>query len=177
MSLLSRSIRREVVYPHPPERVWRALTDSEALAQWLMPNDFQPLVGHRFQFRTDPAPGFDGIVDCEVLEVREPSRLRYTWVGGPVDTVVTFQLEPTPTGHTRLHFEQSGFQGLRSVLVSLILGAGFRKIYKRLLPKVLEAIASGRFSGEAPVEREPASAAGAAIEKAVAKVAEKVPSS
>jgi uncharacterized protein YndB with AHSA1/START domain len=54
-------------YPHPVERVWAALTSSDALAVWLMPNDFKPVVGHRFTFRTKPAPGFDGIVHCEVL--------------------------------------------------------------------------------------------------------------
>ena len=59
---------------HPPARVWRALTDPDRLARWLMPNDFAPVVGHRFTLRTDPRPDFDGIVHCEVLAV-EPERL------------------------------------------------------------------------------------------------------
>jgi uncharacterized protein YndB with AHSA1/START domain len=51
-----------VVYPHPIDQVWAALTSSAALAAWLMPNDFQPEVGRTFTFTTKPAPGFDGIV-------------------------------------------------------------------------------------------------------------------
>src|SRR5947208_1487503 len=63
-------IIREAVYPHPPERVWQALTDPAALAAWLMPNDFKPQVGHKFQFRVPKPPrGWRGIVDCEVLVV------------------------------------------------------------------------------------------------------------
>ncbi|MFE9690773.1 SRPBCC domain-containing protein [Micromonospora sp. NPDC005806] len=77
---------------HPPAKVWRALTDSDLLARWLMPNDFRPLPGHRFTFRTTPRPGqgFDGIVHCEVLELDEPHRLRWAWRGGRLDTVVTW---------------------------------------------------------------------------------------
>ncbi len=75
---MSRTLRFEVLYPHPPERVWRALTDRRMLAEWLMPNDFEPRLGHRFTFRTDPAPGFDGTVRCQVIELDEPRRLSYT---------------------------------------------------------------------------------------------------
>lgn len=52
----------------PPERVWRALTDPDELEAWLMENDVEPRVGHRFQFRDEPKPGWRGVVDCEVLE-------------------------------------------------------------------------------------------------------------
>ncbi len=54
--------------PRPAEQVWRALTDPDLLARWLMPNDFKPVVGHLFTFRTEPVPqhGFDGIVHCQV---------------------------------------------------------------------------------------------------------------
>jgi uncharacterized protein YndB with AHSA1/START domain len=75
---MKKKIRVETVYPHPPERVWKALTDSDAIADWLMPNDFKPELGHRFQFKTRPRPGFNGIVDCQVIEVDEPHRL---WEG------------------------------------------------------------------------------------------------
>jgi uncharacterized protein YndB with AHSA1/START domain len=75
-------LRLEATYPHPQERVWQAITDSRALAAWLMPNDFEPVVGHRFTFRTEPAPGFDGIVHCEVLRVEPPRLLSFTWKGG-----------------------------------------------------------------------------------------------
>ncbi len=77
------TIRIEVIYPYPPERVWRALTESAALAEWLMPNDFQPKRGHKFQFRWKPTADWRGIVDCEVIEFDEPKRLTYTWQGEP----------------------------------------------------------------------------------------------
>ena len=59
----------DAIFPHPPERVWRALTDRDELALWLMPNDFLPVIGHKFEFRVKPQWGWRGIVDCEVLEV------------------------------------------------------------------------------------------------------------
>lgn len=133
---MKRDLIFEAVYPHPPEHVWRALTDSQAMAEWLMPNDFKPQVGNRFQFRTKPAPGFDGIVRCEVLELEPPRKLVYTWKGGPVDTVVTFTLTPVPEG-TRLRLEQRGFCGLNAWLVSFLLGGGWKKIVNRHLPSVL----------------------------------------
>lgn len=136
---MKRELRLEYVYPHPPEKVWRALTDSKAIAEWLMPNDFEPRVGHKFQLRTDPQPGFDGIVHCEVLEIDEPRRLSYSWKGGPIDTVLTFTLEPVPDG-TRLKVVQSGFEGVKAILVSFILGSGSKKIYSTLLPDVIARI-------------------------------------
>ena len=55
-------IEREM--PHPPEKIWRALTEGQLIEQWLMKNDFQPVVGHRFQFRSTPVPNWNGIIDC-----------------------------------------------------------------------------------------------------------------
>jgi uncharacterized protein YndB with AHSA1/START domain len=68
---VTEAIHTDAFLPYPPQKVWRALTDPGLLASWLMPNDFEPRVGHRFTFRTDPVPahGFDGIVRCEVLEL------------------------------------------------------------------------------------------------------------
>ena len=110
---MTQTIRREVRIPQPREQVWRALTDSATLAEWMFPNDFEPRVGHHFTFRVPPNPkaGFDGlVVRCEVLECAPPSRLVFSWsAGGPVvDTRVSFRLEPDGDG-TRLVFEHSGF--------------------------------------------------------------------
>lgn len=108
---MTGSIKRELVLPQSPEVVWRALTDSVALAEWMYPNDFAPRVGHRFTFRVPPNPqaGFDGIVRCEVLECVPSSRLTYSWAGGPVvGTQVSYRLEPEGDG-TRVFFEHSGF--------------------------------------------------------------------
>jgi len=94
----------------PPEKVWRALTEPALLERWLMPNDIAPIVGHRFTFRTQPAPGFDGVVHCEILEAESPRRLVYSWKGGPLDTVVTWNLEASSDGGTRLALVQDGFR-------------------------------------------------------------------
>ena len=139
---MKKDIHLKAFYPHPVGLVWQALTDPDALAEWLMPNDFAPRLGHRFQFRTKPAPGFDGIVDCEVIEIVERQRLSFTWKGGPVDTVVTFSLEAVPNG-TNLKLEQKGFEGIRAVLVSFILASGWKKkILPRFLPSVLARLAA-----------------------------------
>lgn len=102
-----------MLIPQPPERVWQAIADRTALAEWMYPNDFEPRVGHQFTFRVPPKPevGFDGlVVRCKVLECTPPSRLVFSWsVDGPVaNTQVSFQLEPDGDG-TRLFFEHSGF--------------------------------------------------------------------
>ena len=88
---MKRNVIMERVYPFPPEQVWEALADSRALSEWLMENDFQPYVGHRFQFRTNPQWGFDGSVHCEVITVDRPRRLAYTWQGGPMKKKVLWQ--------------------------------------------------------------------------------------
>lgn len=137
------SIRVERVYPHPRSRVWLAITDRELLARWLMPNDFAPQVGHRFTFRTEPAPGFDGVVHCEVLEVREGERLVYSWRGGPIDTVLTFELRDDPAG-TRLIMEQAGFRGVRAWIVARMLAIGSRTLYRKRLPAVLDQLAGAQ---------------------------------
>lgn len=95
--------------PHPPEKVWRALTQPGLLEQWLMKNDFKAEVGHRFTFRATPAPNWNGVVECEVLAVEPASRLSYTWGSMGVSNVVSWTLTPTPSG-THLRFEQSGFR-------------------------------------------------------------------
>jgi len=110
---MTKTIQREILIPQSREQVWRALSDSTALAEWMFPNDFAPRVGHHFTFRVPPNPkvNFDGlVVSCEVLECEPPSRLVFSWsAGGPnVDTRVSFRLEPDGEG-TRLHFEHSGF--------------------------------------------------------------------
>ncbi|MBJ7409790.1 MAG: SRPBCC domain-containing protein [Phenylobacterium sp.] len=106
---MSRSVVVEREIPHAPEKVWRALTEGPLIEDWLMSNDFAPVVGHRFRFRGQPAPPhWDGIVEAEVLAVEPPSRLAYTWVAGGLSTEVTWTLTATDRGaHVRM--EQSGF--------------------------------------------------------------------
>lgn len=108
--MTTASITQEIYFSHAPERVWQALTSSVEIAKWLMPNDFEPRLGHHFTFRTNPMPAlnFDGVCHCEVTAFDPPRLLAYTWVGGALDTLVTYRLEPEGDG-TRLRFEHSGF--------------------------------------------------------------------
>ena len=104
----TRSLVIDRQLPHAPATVWRALTEGPLLTEWLMANDFRPLVGHRFTFRSTPMPNWDGIIECEVLAVEPPSRLAYTWGSLGLKSVVTFTLTATATG-TQLRMEQAGF--------------------------------------------------------------------
>ena len=114
MTVSTKSIVVERVMMHAPEKVWRALTLSPLMAEWLMQNDFEARVGHKFQFRATPVPGWKGITNCEVLDVDPPRRLVYAWGDGTesdsgLKTVVTWTLEPVPGG-VRVRMEQSGFR-------------------------------------------------------------------
>jgi uncharacterized protein YndB with AHSA1/START domain len=104
----TRSLVIEKEMPHPLERVWRALTQGSLMKEWLMDNDFQPVVGHRFNFRSTPAPNWNGVVDCEVLAVEPNKRLSYSWCSMGLASVVSWTLSATARG-TLLRFEQTGF--------------------------------------------------------------------
>lgn len=131
---------------HPVERVWHYLTDPKLLAMWLMENDFQPIVGHRFQFRTKAKPkfNFDGNIYCEVLEIIPLQKLSYSWRGGPgngkstLDSVVTWTLTPHHNG-TELVLVHRGFRGLRNFAAYLFMNIGWKKkIRKRLITALTE---------------------------------------
>jgi uncharacterized protein YndB with AHSA1/START domain len=94
-------VEREI--PQPPEKVWRALTQPPLIEEWLMKNDFEPVVDHRFTLSADW-----GSVDCQVLAVEPHKTLSYTWAAFGRGTVVTWTLTPTSTG-TQLRMEQTGF--------------------------------------------------------------------
>ena len=104
--------------PHAPEVIWKTLTTSELIGQWLMPNDFKAVVGNKFGFKAKPMGDWDGIVHCEVLEIIENRRLVYSWKGGSgkniqygseLDTTVTWTLLPV-AGGTRLKMVHAGFK-------------------------------------------------------------------
>jgi uncharacterized protein YndB with AHSA1/START domain len=106
----SESISFEFELHHVPEKVWRALTDPVLLAEWLLPViDLKLEPGAAFAFKAQPQPGWDGSVNCRLVEIEAYRKLRYTWVVGDIDTVVTFTLTPTASG-TRLSLVQSGFK-------------------------------------------------------------------
>jgi uncharacterized protein YndB with AHSA1/START domain len=111
----TRSIVIERHMPHAPEKVWRALTQGPLLEEWLMANDFQATVGHRFTFRAAPMAHWNGVTDCEVLLVEPNRRLAYSWnasgeeAARGIKTVVTWTLTPVKDG-VLVRMEQSGFR-------------------------------------------------------------------
>ena len=94
----TRSVVIERQLPHPPEKLWRALTQPHLIAEWLMQNDFKPVAGHRFTLRRQPKPEVNVVIDCEVLEVEPHQTLTYTWQAFGLESVVTWTLTPTPIG-------------------------------------------------------------------------------
>jgi uncharacterized protein YndB with AHSA1/START domain len=111
----TRTLVVEREMPHPPEKVWRALTQQPLIEEWLLKNDFAPVAGHRFTLRSTPMPQWNGVIDCEVLVVEPHTRLAYSWnavlgdASLDLQSVVTFTLTPTPRG-TLVRMEQSGFR-------------------------------------------------------------------
>ncbi|HUN96734.1 MAG TPA: SRPBCC domain-containing protein [Bradyrhizobium sp.] len=104
---LSLVVEREM--PFPPEKLWRALTQPHLIEEWLMKNDFRPVVGHRFNLERTPRPDVNIVIDCEVRIVEPNKTLSYTWAAYGLESVVTWTLSPTGAG-TRLRMEQSGFK-------------------------------------------------------------------
>jgi|SRR5271165_3688039 len=131
-------------YPHPPEKVWRAVTDPALIPLWTAtgaggrPEGFATSVGTRFRFVAKPKPGWSGIVECEVLEANEPLLLRYSWVGddGGDVTEVVYRLEARADG-TRFIYEHTGFTGVSGAFMAKLLGRVRRKMLTAGLPAVL----------------------------------------
>jgi len=138
---MARTLVFRVDYDHPPEPVWGALTTRESLAAWLMDNDFEPRVGHRFQLRAKPVPGWSGIVDCEVLELEPPRRMVWRWASDWIDTTVAFTLTPTATG-CRVELVHDGFEGLRGHLASWAM-RGWKRLLGRRLRELLRSRGDG----------------------------------
>jgi uncharacterized protein YndB with AHSA1/START domain len=108
---MSQTVDLDVFYPYPLERVWQVLTDRRSLAAWMMENDFEPKLGHRFRFYDHPLPGLTTTIQCEVVELEEPTRLVYTWQDSPTaePSLVVWTLT-TVAGGTQLrlkHYQYS----------------------------------------------------------------------
>lgn len=146
---MTRTIQRQIPIPQPRDQVWRALTDSATLAEWMFPNDFEPRVGHHFTFRVPPNPkvGFEGLaVHCVVLECEPPTTLVFSWSAAElVDTRVSFRLEDDGDG-TRVLFEHSGFDLSQRFGEQAFRGAefGWAKMLKQLAVVVGDLTANGR---------------------------------
>jgi len=111
----TRSVVVERTMPHAPEKIWRALTEPALVSEWLMQTDLEARVGRKFNFRAEPQGGWNGVTDCEVLEVEPPTRLVYSWndygeqAATGIKSVVTWTLTPADGG-THVRMEQAGFR-------------------------------------------------------------------
>ena len=104
------AIRFELALPHPPAKVWRAITDPALLSQWLLPaTGLRLAAGAAFTLTAPPQPGWDGRVDCQIVDVDPQRHLTWTWRVGDIDTLLSFTLSPTTSG-TQLTVVQSGFK-------------------------------------------------------------------
>jgi len=145
---VTRDIVVEATLPHAAEVVWKALTTAELIGKWLMPNDFEPVVGHKFNFQTKPIGEWNGIVDCEVLEVEVGRRLVYSWKGGSdrnagpgsvLDSVVTWTLRPTEAG-THVRMVHSGFPSPQADRAYNAMSHGWERIVKEGLNGVAASL-------------------------------------
>ena len=131
-------------YPHPPEMVWRVLTDTALMESWALkgrPEGFSTAVGTRFRLIGKPQIGWSGIIECEVLEAREPSVLRYSWVADGGDVLqLTYRLEPH-NGGTRFTFDQTGFKGVGGFLLAKLVMTPVRKeMFGTRIPALLNGL-------------------------------------
>ncbi len=132
-------------YPHCRAKVWRAVTDPALVPLWTVTGaggrleGFVPVVGTKFRLVAKPKPGWNGVVDCEVLEVNEPALLRYSWTGdkGGDVTEVVYRLEPHASG-TRFTYDHTGFTGVGGAFMAKLLGHVRRKMLRKGLPLVLD---------------------------------------
>jgi uncharacterized protein YndB with AHSA1/START domain len=132
-------------FEQSPEKIWEYLTRSELMAQWLMENDFQPVVGHQFMFRSKGYPpiGFDGNVFCQVLDLVPAKKLSYSWKFGPkpgeitVDSIVTWNLISKDQG-TELRLEHRGVTGDMYTPAYDAMNAGWKKNVEENMKNLIE---------------------------------------
>ena len=131
---MSKSINHKLFFPNPPAVVWEYLTNAELMELWLMNNDFQPIVGYDFQFKTNPLPqfNFDGNVYCKVLEIVPNKKLVYSWKGGPgngvmtMDSIVEWTLREKGNG-TELELNHGGTEAFDTLPIFTAMDAGWLK--------------------------------------------------
>lgn len=160
MAEKSVTIRKERFYPHPPEDVWVAITDPHALAEWMEPNDHQPVVGHKFNFMVDPGICGFGVKECEVLEAEAPRRLVWSWVHAlkdptrprPESMRIAWTLVPEGEG-TRLILEHTGAEHINWILRNM-MRVGWGHMMERLIPRILGRVEGAKFTpGAIPLNK------------------------
>lgn len=146
---MAKYIQHQLFYPHPPELVWEYITDADLLAQWIMKNDFKPIVGHEFNFIAKPMPDmdFDGIFYCKVLEVVPYKKLSYSWNFGPgpgepvTESVVNWTLTPKDNG-TELLLQHRDFKGTNFMAMFDSMNKGWLELINKML-KTINAATDG----------------------------------
>jgi uncharacterized protein YndB with AHSA1/START domain len=145
---MAKIIKHELFYSHPPEVVWEYLTNPELVVQWLMPNNFQPILGHEFQLTTKPKADldFDGIFHCKVLEITPFTKLSYSWKFGPGngqlhDSVVNWTLTEKDNG-TELQITHRGIDGTDNLPLFGLLDQGWAEKLQNIFNKI-NATANG----------------------------------
>lgn len=128
-------IQRTIIIDAPVQKVWHAITTSEGLAAWLMPNDFQPVVGHEFTFRSEPKNGWDGIVHCKVTELNPPKRLGFTWCGNNMEQYVSFDLVELSKDQTQFTLVHAGWSE-ENAMIRDIMYEGWGYIMEDLRKKI-----------------------------------------
>jgi uncharacterized protein YndB with AHSA1/START domain len=151
MILDTQDIVVEEVFPHAPETIWKTLTTGDLIGRWLMkPTGFEPVKGARFTFQTTPAGAWDGVIQCQVLEVTPNERFVFAWKGGHegnvgygsrLDTVVTFTLSRVENG-TRLRLVHSGFVLPNNEIAFKNMGDGWKKVVPRIGAMAGEQVSS-----------------------------------
>ncbi|MGZ3757584.1 MAG: SRPBCC family protein [Mucilaginibacter sp.] len=142
---MTESIQHRFFFSHPPQTVWEYLTNAELMELWLMKSNFQPTVGHEFQFRTNPKAdfNFDGIFYCKVLEVVPFQKLSYTWKCGPgdgtfnIDSVVNWTLEQKNNG-TELLLEHNDFAIMNNLMLFNSMQEGWLKNIHKIAQRINE---------------------------------------
>ena len=136
---MTKIIEHQIFYPNTVKEVWDYLTTADLIAQWLMPNDFQPVIGHEFRFTINPIPdfNFDGIIYCKVLEIIPFTNLSYSWNFGPGDgTLNKSEVSWTLTGKdegTDLLLVHSGPEGAGALPIFGAMDKGWLQNMKKVL--------------------------------------------
>ncbi|WP_091556288.1 SRPBCC domain-containing protein [Micromonospora pattaloongensis] len=133
-------IRMDVELEHPPERVWRALTDRHLLPKWFAETDLEPRAGSVFRFEPITVPGLPRVVDGELISLDEPRRLSMRWRADDLQTLVAWELTPTAAG-CRLTLRESCVREQWDPEQRAVLEEGYRELYTVRLPAVLDWIA------------------------------------
>jgi uncharacterized protein YndB with AHSA1/START domain len=130
--MMKKMIKYNWFFEQSPDTVWKFLTTSELMAQWLMKNDFELVLGRKFMFRASPYPdlNFDGNVYCEILEIDPVKKLVYSWKSGGgdgeinLDSIVTWILIPKKGG-TELILEHSGLEEMKNEMLFQAMNNGW----------------------------------------------------